>query len=182
MYKSLIVAAATAFMCLHSAAAAALVWKPESSGDLVMVGVPLTAWAIAYSKDDAEGEKQLLRDVAAGTVAHAILSFGFNYTSWGERPGGGSHAFPSGHVTLVTSGAAFLQDRYGWHYGVPAYGLVGYVAYVRVHTEHHRWRDVIAGALLGTAVSKFFVTPFEATHIAPVIGPEFIGFRWERSF
>src|SRR5258706_253207 len=62
-----------------------------------------------------------------------------------------------GHVALVTSGAAFLQDRYGWRYGLPAYALAGYVADVRVRTGHHRWRDVVGGVAVGWGVSKFFV-------------------------
>jgi len=174
-------AAIAGMLCLHSATAAAAV-KPEFPANVVMVGVPIAGYFIAQSKDDDEGQRQLLRSVAAGIVAHALLSAAVNYTSWGERPNGGEHAFPSGHVTLVTSGAAFLQDRYGWQYGLPAYVGVLYVANVRVQTGHHRWRDAVGGVALGWGVSKFFVTPQNATHIAPVIGPRFIGFRWERSF
>ena len=178
----IVVSAAIAIMLgLHSGTAAAAV-KPEFPANVVMVGVPIAAYFIAGSKDDDEGQGQLLRSVAAGVVAHALLSVAFNYTSWGERPNGSGHAFPSGHVTLVTSGAAFLQDRYGWRYGLPAYAAVLYVADVRVETGHHSWRDVIGAVALGWGVSKFFVTPQNATHIAPVIGPHFLGFRWERSF
>jgi membrane-associated phospholipid phosphatase len=168
-------------LCLHSGTSAAAV-KPEFPANVVMVGLPIAGYFIAQHKDDDEGQRQLLRSVTAGVVAHALLSVAFNYTNWGERPHGGAHAFPSGHVTLATSGAAFLQDRYGWQYGLPAYAAVLYVADVRVQTEHHRWRDVIGGIALGWGVSKFFVTPQNATYIAPVIGPHFIGFRWERSF
>lgn len=166
--------------CLHYSTADAV--KRELPGDVIMILVPVAGYAIAKFKDDEEGEKQLLRSVAAGVVAHSIVSFAFNYTSWGKRPDGGSHAFPSGHVAFVTSGAAFLQDRYGWKYGVPAYLLSGYVAWVRVDTGHHRWRDAIGGGALAFGASKLFVTPQHATHIAPVIGPDFIGLRWERSF
>jgi membrane-associated phospholipid phosphatase len=113
---------------------------------------------------------------------NSILRLGFEQTSWGTRPNGHPYGFPSGHAAFVTSSAAFLQDRYGWKYGVPAYLLVGYVSYVRVDTDHHRWRDVIAGSLVSYGISKFFVTPQNATHIAPIIGPDMIGFRWERSF
>ena len=176
-----ILSAAAAMLLLHSGTAAAKI-KPEFPGNVVMVGVPIAGYFIAQCKGDDEGQGQLLRSVAAGIVAHAIVAAAVNYTSWGERPNGGRHAFPSGHVALVTSGAAFLQDRYGWRYGLPAYALVGYVADVRVRTGHHRWRDVVGGVAVGWGVSKFFVTPQNATYIAPVIGPRFIGFRWERSF
>ena len=180
MGKSVFLAVFTALVCLHGSTAAAA--KPELPSDIVMVLVPLAGYTIAHFKDDGEGEKQLLRSVAAGVVAHAITAAAFNYTSWGKRPNGRQYGFPSGHVALVTSGAAFLQDRYGWHYGVPAYLLAGYVAWQRVDTGHHYWRDVIGGGALAFGVSKLFVTPQNATHIAPVVGPDFIGLRWERSF
>jgi membrane-associated phospholipid phosphatase len=174
-------AAIAAMLLLHSGTAAAKI-KAEFPANLVMVGVPIAGYFIAGHKDDDEGQKQLLRSVAAGILDHALISGAVNYTSWGKRPNGGAHAFPSGHVTLVTSGAAFLQDRYGWQYGLPAYALVGYVADVRVRTGHHRWRDAVGGVVLGWGTSKFFVTPQNASYLAPVIGPQFIGFRWGRSF
>lgn len=93
--------------------------------------------------------------------------------------------FRPGMRGFVTSSAAFLQDRYGWKYDLPAYAVVAYVSYVRVDTDHHRWRDVAtgaAGAAVSYGISKLFVTPQNATHIAPVIGPDWLGLRWERSF
>jgi membrane-associated phospholipid phosphatase len=181
MHKPVPLAAIAAMLCLHSGTAAAAI-KAEFPANVVMVAVPIAGYFIAQHKDDDEGQRQVLRSVAAGIVVHALVAAAVNYTSWGERPNGGRHAFPSGHVALVTSGAAFLQDRYGWEYGLPAYALVGYVADVRVRTGHHRWRDAVGGVAVGWGTSKFFVTPLNATHIAPVIGPHFIGFRWERSF
>jgi membrane-associated phospholipid phosphatase len=57
-----------------------------------------------------------------------------------------------------------------------------YVAYVRVDEDKHHWRDVIASGALGYGVALLTVTPEHATHIAPVIGPGFLGLRWQRSF
>ena len=110
------------------------------------------------------------------------LRLAFNETSWGERPNGSPYGFPSGHIGFATSSAAYLQDRYGWEYGLPAYAVVGYIAHVRVDTGHHRWRDVFAAVGVSMGVSKLFVTPEKATYIAPIIGPDFLGLRWERSF
>ena len=154
----------------------------ELSADIVTGLLPLTAYAIAHFKDDDEGEKEFLRSTAASLVVNTSLRLAFNQTSWGVRPNGRPYSFPSGHVTLVVSGAAFLQDRYGWKYGAPAYALSAYVAWLRVDTGHHYWRDAVGGAALGYGVSKLFVTPQNATHIAPIIGPEFIGMRWQRSY
>jgi membrane-associated phospholipid phosphatase len=152
------------------------------SGHIVMSALPVAAAAIAYSKDDAEGEKQFVRNLLANQLLTSVARLGFNYTEWGTRPNGDGYGFPSGHVAFAASGASFLQERYGWEYGVPAWLLTGYVAWVRVDNGDHHWRDVVAASALGYGVAKLFVTPENATHLAPVIGPDFIGLRWGRSW
>lgn len=180
MSKFIFPAVMMALLGLHSGTAAAL--SETTSADIVTGLLPLTSYAIAHFKDDDEGEKQFLRSTAVSLVVNTILRGAFEQTSWGTRPNGHPYGFPSGHAAFVTSSAAFLQDRYGWKYGLPAYAVVGYVTYVRVDTGHHRWRDVIAGAALSYGISKLFVTPQNATHIAPIVGPDFLGMRLERSF
>jgi len=152
------------------------------SGHVVMSAIPVTALGIAYFKDDTEGEKQWLRNLIANQLLTSVARLGFNYTSWGKRPNGDGYGFPSGHVAFAGSGASFLEERYGWEYGVPAWLLTGYVAWVRVDNNDHRWRDVVAASALAFGVGKLFVTPENATHLAPVIGPDYLGLRWERSW
>lgn len=154
----------------------------ELAADLITAAVPLTAYAIAHYKDDGDGEGQFLRSTGITLVLNTSLRLALNDTSWGTRPNGSPYGFPSGHVAFMTSSAAFLQDRFGWEYGVPAYALTGYVAWVRVDTDHHRWRDVAAAAALSIGVSRLFVTPQNATHIAPIVGPDWLGMRIGRSF
>lgn len=154
----------------------------ELSADVITAVLPFTTYAIAHFKDDGDGEGQFLRSTGVSLVLNTALRVGFNETRLGERPNGNEYGFPSGHAAFVASSAAFLQDRFGWKYGAPAYLLVGYVSWVRVDTDHHRWRDVIAGVALSAAVSRLFVTPYDATHIAPIIGPDWLGLRIERSF
>ncbi len=180
MFRSGLPAAMATLLCLHSVPASA--GSEELSGDILTGLLPLTSYAIAHFKDDDEGARQFLRSTGVSLVVNSSLRLAFNGTSWGERPNGSPYGFPSGHAGFVTSSAAFLQDRYGWKYGVPAYAVVAYVSYVRVDEEHHRWRDVVAGAAVSYGISKLFVTPQNATHIAPVIGPDWLGLRWERSF
>ncbi len=153
----------------------------ELSGDIITGVVPLGALTYAWLIDDTEGEKEWLRNTAASQILNTTARVIFN-PSLGRRPNGHQYGFPSGHVSFVTSGAAFLQDRYGWKFGVPAYILAGYVASERVRDDHHYWRDVIAAGALSFGVAKLFVTPQNATYMAPVIGPDFIGMRWQRSF
>lgn len=176
-FSSIAIAALLSFHCGLAAGG-----EEELPADIVTGLLPLASYAIAHFKDDEEGEKQLLRTNVASLVVTTTLRVAFNQTRWGERPNGSSYGFPSGHAAFAMSSASFLQDRYGWKYGVPAYALAGYVSYVRVDTDHHRWRDVITGAAISYGITKLFVTPQNATHLAPIIGPEFIGLRWERSY
>lgn len=154
----------------------------ELPGDIITGVVPIAAYWIAANKDDKEGKRQYFRNLLVNQIIIGGLRVGLNSTEYGERPNGNQYAFPSGHVGFVTSGASFLYERYGWEYGVPAYLLSGYVAFSRVETDHHKWRDVIAATVISHGIAKLFVTPENATHLAPVIGPEWFGFRVQRSF
>jgi membrane-associated phospholipid phosphatase len=154
----------------------------ELSADIVTLLLPVTTWGIAHYKDDGDGEGQFFRSTGVSLLLNSSLRLAFNETDWGTRPNGSPYGFPSGHAAFVTSSAAFLQDRFGWKFGVPAYALVGYVSYVRVDTDHHRWRDIGAAVALSMGVSRLFVTPHDATHIAPIVGPDWLGMRIERSF
>lgn len=177
-------AALACLLALHAMPAAAgdHYTRTELSGDLITAALPVTAYLIAHYKDDGVGEGQFLRSNAVSLLLNTSLRVAFNETSWGTRPNGSPYGFPSGHAAFTASQAAFLQDRYGWKYGVPAYVLVGYVSYVRVDTDHHRWRDIAAGIALSASVSRFFVTPSDAVQIAPIVGPDWLGLRLERSF
>lgn len=180
MPRYLPAAAALVLLSLHATQAQAI--SQELPADIVTGVLPVTTYAIAYFKDDHEGKKQFIRSNVVSLVLNNSLRLAFNETSWGERPNGSPYGFPSGHTGFATSSAAYLQDRYGWKYGLPAYAVVGYIAQVRVDTGHHHWRDVIAAVGVSMGISKLFVTPEEATYIAPIIGPDFLGLRWERSF
>lgn len=169
-------------LCLSGKSLAAPSDPDKTMGDVFQVAVPVAALGVAWAKGDEEGEKEWLRNTVASILATHATKYVFNSTSWGERPNGGRGSFPSGHTAAAASGAAFLTERYGWQYGLAAWAVTGYVAYTRVDEHEHRWRDVAAGAALSYGISKLFVTPENATHIAPIVGPRFIGLRWERSW
>jgi len=73
-----------------------------------------------------------------------------------RRPNGNLHSFPSGHTTFAVAGAAFLQERYGWTYGVPAFAVASFVAYSRVRADKHWWHDVAAGAAVAIGINTMF--------------------------
>lgn len=151
-------------------------------GHAVMSAIPVSAFAVTYFKDDPEGRKQLFRNVIVNQLITSIARVGFNETSLGERPTGNEYGFPSGHVSFAGAGSSFYSERYGWKYGVPAWLATGFVMNNRVQNNDHHWRDVIASAALSYGVGKLFVTPQDATYLAPVIGPGWLGLRFERSW
>lgn len=182
MKRFLLLCVVLASIGLHAEPAQAGNGPEIVATDILTAVVPLTGLAVAYFTDDTEGQKQWLRNTAVSQVLTSALRLGFNETSLGERPNGHPYGFPSGHQAFITSGAAFLGERYGWKWGTPAYMASAYVAYVRVDEDHHHWRDVIASGALAYGVALLTVTPENATYLAPIIGPEFLGLRWQRSF
>jgi membrane-associated phospholipid phosphatase len=174
-------AAILAMFVLHTGTAAAGS-SEQQAGDIITELLPLAAFGTAYFKGDREGEKQWLRDTVINEVLNTSLVLAFNETSLGKRPNGGPYSFPSGHAGFVFAQAGFLQERYGWTYGAPALVLATAVSYIRVDIRKHHWRDVIAGGALGYGVALLTVTPLNAIHLAPIIGPDWLGIRYERSF
>ena len=152
------------------------------AGDIVTGLTPFVTFGIAYFKHDTEGEKEWVRDLVVNEVVNTGLRVAFNHTSLGKRPDGSSYGFPSGHAGFMFSQAGFLQERYGWAYGGPAMVIASAVSYIRVRENKHYWRDVIAGGALGYGVALVTVTPLKATHLAPIVGPDWIGIRFSRSF
>ncbi len=156
--------------------------REERAGDVgkylpVIAGAGVAAW-----KGDAEGGKQLVRSTLASILATEGAKRAFDQTYLGERPNGGKKSFPSGHAAFACSGSAYLGERYGWEYGLPALAVAAGVGASRVDADKHHWRDVIAGCGLSYALNEFFVTKEGEEELYPVVGPEIIGFRWKLDF
>ena len=86
-----------------------------------------------------------------------------------QRPDGGSQSFPSGHSASAFAGAAFLQRRYGWSYGAPAYAVAAFVAYSRVESKRHWTSDVIAGGAIGIASNLVFTHRRSTVAVQPTV-------------
>jgi membrane-associated phospholipid phosphatase len=124
----------------------------ETYGNLGQYAIPAIAAGISWYQDDIDGLKQFSYSLAAtGASVWALKN-----TVDSQRPNGEEKSFPSGHSALAFSGASYLQMRYGWTYGIPAYAAAGLVGWSRVDTEQHYWRDVIAGAVIATSFSYLF--------------------------
>ncbi len=138
----------------------------------------LSATPFAYFKHDDLGETEWIRVTLINEVVNAGLRVAFNQTSVGTRPDGSAYGFPSGHAGFVFSQAAFLQQRYG----VPALAVASAISYIRVREDKHHWRDVIARAGITYGTALLTVTPLGAANLAPVVGPGYLGIRFQRSF
>nr|WP_254219086.1 phosphatase PAP2 family protein [Vibrio mimicus] len=79
-----------------------------------------------------------------------------------ERPDGSdNNSFPSNHTANAFAAATTLNIRYGWEVGLPAYGIAALSGLGRVEGNKHYWRDVLAGAALGTVSAWIFTEPFD---------------------
>ncbi len=145
------------------------------SGDVFLIAIPVTSLATTLILQDWEGLKQLaLTGVVTTGVGYALKKI-----TKKERPDrSDNESFPSLHSGVSFAGAAFIQRRYGWKWGIPAYAIASYVGWSRVYGKKHDWWDVTAGAALGIGSAYIFTRPFAKKHnlsIAPVAGDNSFG-------
>ncbi len=137
----------------------------EKSGDIIQVALPAAGGLVTVLSKDWEGSKELLFSVSTNLA----ITYALKYTIRKKRPEDSRefNAFPSGHTSSAFQGAAFIQRKYGWKYGIPSYLLASYVAYSRVeglNDRHDVW-DVIGGAIVGIGSSYLFTKPAEKNKI-----------------
>lgn len=150
----------------------------ETAGDVGLVVLPAAAAGITVLNRDWEGTRQL----GMALLSTAAVTGGLKLAVREEAPNGDDHAFPSGHTSIAFAGASFLQRRYGWGYGAPAYLAAAFVGYSRVETDHHRFHDVLAGAAIGIVSNLIFTTPYGDVSAAPILGHGSIGAVFRISF
>ncbi|RMA57929.1 phosphatase PAP2 family protein [Ulvibacter antarcticus] len=136
----------------------------QDIGDVLQIALPAGAALSTIIFKDKEGLWQLTKSYAT-TLA---LTYGLKYAINKPRPEGATdgHAFPSGHTSSAFSGASFIQRRYGWKYGAPAYALAGFVAYSRLegYNDRHDMWDVLGGIVVGVGSTYIFTTPQQRDH------------------
>lgn len=142
--------------------------KVARSTDVVMLALPVATLAGVLTQQDWKGLIEGVETAGATAAATIILKYAVSE----RRPDGSDmHSFPSGHSAVSFATAAFLQRRYGWAFGAPAYALAAYVAWGRVYSRKHHWWDVVAGGAIGAASAYIFTHPFAKKHnlqISPV--------------
>lgn len=145
----------------------------EKFGDVAQFLIPVTGLGLTYWKNDEKGRSQFWKGFATNFIVTYTLKVVVNE----KRPGGhGGYSYPSGHTSSSFQGASFIQRRYGWKLGVPAYLAAAYVAYTRVddETRMHFNDDIFAGALIGIGSSYLFTTP-KGSHVAPIVNRKSLG-------
>ena len=134
-----------------------------------MIITPVAGFAGSLAIGDYQGTKQI---IFSGAMNMA-MTYALKYVIRKERPDHSDHhAFPSSHTSVSFQGASFIQRRYGWKFGLPAYLLSAYVGWGRTYAKKHDWWDIIGGAAIGTASSYIFTRPFARKHnitFSPVI-------------
>jgi membrane-associated phospholipid phosphatase len=124
-------------------------------GTGVAIALPIAAAGISYWKNDWQGIGQLALDTGA-TVGTALLLKQFVKE---ERPDySDDRSFPSDTAALAFAPASYLWDRYGWEYGVPAYGAAIFSGYTRVASDEHHWWDVAASAGIAWGYTFLFTS------------------------
>ena len=155
----------------------------ERAGDILQIVIPAAAFGTELYLHDGRGQRQFLKSF----LADIGIAYTLKYTVHKERPEHkGDHAFPSGHTAAAFQGASFIQKRFGWRYGIPAYVGAAFVGWSRVEGEsdEHDATDVVAGAAIGTLCTYFFTTSYQerGVGIAPAVGDGTyglcIGARW----
>ncbi len=147
--------------------------KIQTAGEILRIALPVAAGAYSLYRQDYDGTLQL---VVSEVISEGV-SFGLSHVIRERRPNGADfHSFPSDSTAVAFSAASYLQIRYGWDYGIPAYALAAFVGYSRVESRQHHWGDVIAGAAIGWGASelttvrynKFAITAYPGAQGSPL--------------
>lgn len=131
------------------------------SGDVLLAAMPVATVATVLAMKDWTGAKQgLFTGVTTLGVSYLL-----KFTVKKDRPDHSNrYSFPSAHTSLLFANAAFVQRRYGWKWGAPAYVLASYVGWSRVYGRKHDWWDVAVGAVIGAGCAYIYTRPFAQNH------------------
>ena len=134
----------------------------ETSGDVLLITMPIVAVGTTLIIGDKKGTLQF----AKGFLLTQVVTLSLKAVIEKDRPNMENRdAFPSGHTSTTFQSASFIQKRYGWKYGIPAYLLAGITGYSRIDSDHHDFSDVLAGAIIGVGSSYLLTTPYQQEHM-----------------
>jgi membrane-associated phospholipid phosphatase len=129
------------------------------------------AFAVAgWAFDDARSRRVVVDAFAAILIANGIVTTALKTSvgryrpeetaaTWHAQPFSGHISFPSGHATQTFALAAVIAGHYRQPWvRVTAFLVAGSVGLARIHLNKHYASDIVAGALIGTAVGGTVVS------------------------
>ncbi len=136
----------------------------QNIGDILHTSMPLAVGITTIIIKDKKGSWQFAKSFGLNLA----LTFALKHSIDKSRPQSSDGlAFPSGHTSVAFQSASFVQKRYGWPYGIPAYVLASFVGFSRIEgidNRHDGW-DVLGGILVGVGSTYLFTTPYQKEHL-----------------
>lgn len=130
----------------------------DEQADVLAVVLPATAYLLSLKNKDEDGAWSLTKSLGLTALSTLALNSVIDKDS---PNGSSSDAFPSGHTSIAFSSAAYIQRRYGWRPGIPAYLVATYVGHLRMETDDHDAADVVGGAAIGIVSSYLLTKPYK---------------------
>ncbi|RMF11643.1 MAG: phosphatase PAP2 family protein [Candidatus Dadabacteria bacterium] len=179
-WLSLVVALASAVPVAAVAGSAQRQHRVARAGDVFEYLLPGSALGWTLAMADWRGLGQFAGSFGLTMGVTQLMKATIDAT----RPNGGPKSMPSGHTASATGGAAYMQRRYGWAFGVPYYIAAGYTALSRVVTDWHYPRDVVVGGAIAIGSSFLFVRRIKITDRYSLLpyGHGLYGLRIQRRF
>lgn len=132
----------------------------DEDADHVRAAILIAGVSVAAFQRDTAGIGQLGKSL----LAVSATTLGLKKIVAAERPNGlDNDSFPSGHVSVSVAGAAFLHERYGLSYSLPAYLAAAAIAQNRLENDHHRVGDILASTALALTLNHKFTSPLPIT-------------------
>lgn len=152
---------AGAFLLFPGLAEAAGNRTVTKAGNVLRIALPAAAAGISLYKDDYSGLAQFV--VAYGLTVG--IAEGLKQVVHERRPDGSDYkSFPSASAASAQAASAYLWHRYGWKYGLPAFGLAVFTGYSRVQARKHHWYDVAASDVIALGVNYVVVSRYHRNY------------------
>lgn len=132
----------------------------DYDADTLAWAIPTFGLGLTWAYGDPQGTGQFFE----GYLTTATLTVVFKRTVPEHRPNlsPSTESYVSGHTSSAFGGAAFIQMRYGWGWGLPAYLGAIYVGRSRIEEQAHFPSDVYRGAALGIIDAAIFTTRYRS--------------------
>jgi membrane-associated phospholipid phosphatase len=147
----------------------------ETAGTAVAIALPIAAGGISLMHN---GDWRGVAELTEVTVLTVGAAYALKQIVHEQRPDHSDfQSFPSDTAALAFAPANYLWDRYGWEYGLPAYGAAVFVGYSRVDAKQHHWYDVAASAAMAFGFNYALTTHYrdDRVHLYASARPDEIG-------